>query len=269
MNFCLLPASGTMLGCGLHQCPQRCHQLYDHSKKPCEFVLSMKCPKGHNQTWMCCKKPPTSCRKCKKDAEEEERSKRKAFELKETREKAEREYEEKLLKINEEIEARTQEVREKRLAQERQMTLQQRRKDLEGVVDRPQIQNPSQTHVPNTKHPIADGRAVQKEPTRVAGSKANPIIQDSHSLPISQAKEEWERQKSLEKASNSAIDSLMDLVGLEGVKSQVLGIKAKIDVSLRQDSDVKDERFNVSLLGNPGTGKTLGSLGTMLGSSLI
>ena len=61
----------------------------------------------------------------------------------------------------------------------------------------------------------------------------------------------------------------MDMVGLEGVKSQVLGIKAKIDVSLRQGTDVKDERFNVSLLGNPGTGKALESLGSILEHLLI
>ena len=267
-ELCLLPASGTTLSCGLHKCPQRCHQLYDHSKKPCDFVLSMKCPKGHSQSWMCRKKPPTSCRKCDKDSEEEERRKRKALELKETRERAEREYDEQILKINEEIELRTQEVREKRLAQERQMTLQQRRKDLEGIADPAQRQNISQTQVPSTKKPNTQGRAVEKEPTKGTGSKADPPL-DPHSVTTSQAKVEWERQKSLEKASNNAIDSLMDMVGLEGVKSQVLGIKAKIDVSLRQGSDVKDERFNVSLLGNPGTGKTLESPETVPESLLM
>lgn len=213
---------------------------------------------------MCRKKPPTSCRKCEKDAEEEERRKRKAFELKEKREKAEREYEERLLKINEEIEVRTQDVREKRLALERQMTLQQRRKDLEGIVDPPQIQILSQTPLPSIEQPNTQNRTVGKEPTRVTESKAPPSLQDSYSPAASQSKVEWESQKSLEKASNNAIDSLMDMVGLESVKSQVLGIKAKIDMSLRQDTDVKDERFNVSLLGNPGTGKRLESLGSVL-----
>ena len=218
---------------------------------------------------MCRKKPPATCRKCDKDVEEEERRKRKALELKEKQEKAEREYDEQVLKINEEIERRTQEVREKRLAQERQMTLQQKRKDLEGITDPAQSQNLPQIQTPSTNQPNIHSQAVEKEPARVPGNKAHPPVQNSHSLTTSQSKLEWERQKSLDKASNNAIDSLMDMVGLEGVKSQVLGIKAKIDVSLRQGTDVKDERFNVSLLGNPGTGKALESLGSILEHLLI
>jgi hypothetical protein len=46
----------------------------------------------------------------------------------------------------------------------------------------------------------------------------------------------------------------MDMIGLEDVKSKVLKIKAKIDTVIRQGTDVKDERFGVTLLGNPGTG---------------
>jgi hypothetical protein len=46
----------------------------------------------------------------------------------------------------------------------------------------------------------------------------------------------------------------MDMIGLEEVKSQVLRIKAKIDTAIRQNTDFKEERFGVTLLGNPGTG---------------
>lgn len=46
----------------------------------------------------------------------------------------------------------------------------------------------------------------------------------------------------------------MGMIGLEDVKSQVLRIKAKVDLSLRQGTDVKGDRFNIALLGNPGTG---------------
>ncbi|KDR65734.1 hypothetical protein GALMADRAFT_106825 [Galerina marginata CBS 339.88] len=67
---------------------------------------------------------------------------------------------------------------------------------------------------------------------------------------------EWKRQKNIEGAQNDAIDAIMEMTGLEIVKSQVLGIKAKIDTSIRQNASFKRERFNVVLLGNPGTGKT-------------
>ncbi|KAJ3507971.1 hypothetical protein NLJ89_g6009 [Agrocybe chaxingu] len=75
-------------------------------------------------------------------------------------------------------------------------------------------------------------------------------------LPESKAKLEWIRQKQMEGARNDAIDAIMGMTGLEAVKEQVLAVQAKINVSLRQNTSLKQERFNVVLLGNPGTGKT-------------
>ena len=73
----------------------------------------------------------------------------------------------------------------------------------------------------------------------------------------SPSKEEWQRQKHLDGARNEFIDSIMDMIGLEDVKEQILRIKAKVDVNVRQGTDVKNERFNISLLGNPGTGLSI------------
>ena len=56
-------------------------------------------------------------------------------------------------------------------------------------------------------------------------------------------------------ADNLHIDAIMEMTGLEEVKAQVLRIKSKIDVSKRQGTSVTDERFNVVLQGNPGTGE--------------
>ncbi len=64
----------------------------------------------------------------------------------------------------------------------------------------------------------------------------------------------WQRQKDTENGSKPAIDSIMEMICLEDVKSQVLRIKAKIDTTTRQNSTLKNERFNISLLGNSGTG---------------
>lgn len=44
------------------------------------------------------------------------------------------------------------------------------------------------------------------------------------------------------------------MTGLEDVKKQVLSIRNKVDTSIRQGTDLKGERFNISMLGNPGTG---------------
>ena len=58
----------------------------------------------------------------------------------------------------------------------------------------------------------------------------------------------------MENVNNQAIDQIMEMIGLEDVKSQVLRIKAKIDTAVRQNVDFQKERFGVTLLGNPGTG---------------
>ena len=227
---------------------------------PCDFVLSIKCPVGHVQTWKCHKNSPKACGRCEKDAAEEELRKKKAFELKEKREKDAREYDEKMARLNEQIENQMQAVRDEQLAQARQMALQQRQRDLTNAsrIAREQFlppPKPSTSSEPKIQPPPAKELAHSTKPAEsprkaISSSGKGDIPEDSPS------KLEWERQKSIEKASNGAIDSLMEMVGLEDVKRQILAIKAKIDMCQRQNSDVKDERFNVSLLGNPGTGKT-------------
>ena len=226
---------------------------------PCDYVLSIKCPVGHVKSWKCHRNPPKACGRCEKDAAEEERKKKIAFELKEKREKDAREHDEKMARLNEQIENRRQAVQDEQLAQARQMALQQRHRDLANVSKTPRGQLPPHSKGLNSSEseiqpPPAKGRAHSTKPAEsprqaLSASTKEGIPADSPS------KLEWERQKSIEKASNAAIDSLMDMVGLEDVKRQILTIKAKIDMCQRQNSDVKDERFNVSLLGNPGTGK--------------
>jgi len=72
----------------------------------------------------------------------------------------------------------------------------------------------------------------------------------------SPAESDWQRQKKLELASNEALDSLMEMIGLETVKAEFLNIKARVDTAIRQDVDLKGDRFGAALLGNPGTGET-------------
>ena len=73
----------------------------------------------------------------------------------------------------------------------------------------------------------------------------------------SASEREWARQKQQEGASNEAIDVLMaNTTGLENVKEHFLRVKSKIDTARRQGVDVRHERFDVVLTGNPGTGIT-------------
>ena len=112
---------------------------------------------------------------------------------------------------------------------------------------------PSEKRLPNPD-------AEHQQPERSEGPEPRPMETEFKS----EARDDWEHQKRIEGAGNQATDSMMDLVGLEDVKSQILRIKAKIDTSKRQHSDVAKERFNVAFLGNPGTGQWNGLDETLL-----
>lgn len=257
---CQEPCTST-LNCGLHRCPQKCHQSSDHSKMPCEAVLSRKCAKGHVTSWKCHKKPPAACGQCERDAKEEERKKKKALERQQKREREELEHGKKMDELMEKLESITHNLKDEQLSQERQSALQQKRMDLENALalTRPQLQtlSGSSTVPQGASHASSQESRIKDAESQKLRKSCKPAlpISDASGLQASVSLVEWQRQKRVEKASNSAIDSIMDMTGLEEVKAQVLSIKAKIDVNQRQGSDVKDERFNVSLLGNPGTGK--------------
>ena len=70
----------------------------------------------------------------------------------------------------------------------------------------------------------------------------------------SEAKSDWQRRKDIEGVANPHIDAIMEMIGLEPVKQQVLRIMDKVDVNIRQGTSLSKERFNVVFLGNPGTG---------------
>jgi len=73
-------------------------------------------------------------------------------------------------------------------------------------------------------------------------------------LALSPAQSEWEHHKSVNGVNNAAIDAIMQMTGLEEVKQQVFKVLAKIETAVRQNASMKRERFNVTFLGNPGTG---------------
>lgn len=72
---------------------------------------------------------------------------------------------------------------------------------------------------------------------------------------MSPAEQEWKRQKEVEGAQEPAIDNIMGLGGLEKVKQEILNIKSKVEITARQGTSLRGERFSVSMLGNPGTGE--------------
>jgi hypothetical protein len=90
--------------------------------------------------------------------------------------------------------------------------------------------------------------------SNISSQRAQPVPSGRKPSP---AESEWQRQRSAEGAFSPPIDEVMAMVGLESVKYQILAIKAKIDMRNQQNSSLAKERFNISFLGNTGTGSFL------------
>ncbi|KAL6302615.1 P-loop containing nucleoside triphosphate hydrolase protein [Sparassis latifolia] len=270
---------GTLLNCNIHNCPSKCHQLYDHSKMRCESIMKDTCSKGHPLSWTCHEGRPPACKKCERETKLAEEKQRQAFALQRKREEDDRAHAAELKKLDEEIAQERQKLRDEQLAQERANVIQQKQKDVEEARSMSSrvvssIQTVSATlslgsgSSPHAVGPIAATTAapaaVPRSPTTHSKVKASAESKPpaSKSQPTqqtpspSESEQEWERQKTMEGASNESIDAIMHMTGLEEVKAQVLRIKDKIEITQRQNTSLKSERFNIVLLGNPGTGKT-------------
>ncbi|KAF7355553.1 hypothetical protein MSAN_01472400 [Mycena sanguinolenta] len=291
---------GTILNCGLHQCPSKCHQLSDHSKMKCLHIMRSKCQNGHQQSWKCHQRAPAACAKCERETKLAEEKRQKEFALQQKRDAAQLAYAQKLAAIDAELAEKKREEQERRVEAERLLVIQQKEKDLEDakarlarpvvprrIVDSPQTalsgSLDQSVPLPATLPQLhSAGRSVQSATITPSLGEGTPALSPHRSemleIPVSPARDEWQRQKDFEGADNKAVDAIMEMIGLEEVKRQVLDLKAKIDTATRQNVSLKDERFNITFLGNPGTGKTtvarhyakfLTSVGILPGSEFV
>jgi len=147
------------------------------------------------------------------------------------------------------------------MSKEMAQSLEQKKQDLADA--RVLAERPSSSSV-NAKGPASAqtspltccGETVTSDGGITDGVRESKEIGSPDEHAPSPSESEWDRQKRVDNASNGAIDSLMKMTGLEEVKAQVLKIKARADTALRQNTNMKDERYGIVLLGNPGTGKT-------------
>lgn len=232
----------------------------------CEYILRDQCPKGHNQSWKCHKPPPKACTRCDEDARREQDEKQKALEMQEKRAREDTEHRARMAKLDAMLDNERQRKKDAQTSQEREVAIRQKEQDIEkarALADE-QFQQPSQrllqtADISVANHDLKPSRSTSNHPSSDKAVRApdfaGPKLRKSRTRRESPAKEEWEDQKKVENVNNGAIDAVMDMVGLEEVKLQILKIKAKIDASVRQNSDIKEDRLNVAFLGNPGTGK--------------
>lgn len=263
--------SGVLLKCGVHKCPSSCHQLFDHSGIRCIAVLKQLCSKGHSQTWQCNQgtSAPISCQKCEQERKEAEKRARKAAADQLKRDVKAHKHLREVAQIQEDIDEITQSIKDKRLNDEHKITLAQKKKDLAAAkaLSSRIMSESSVPRLSTTTHSESNKNSSQPVPSSTSQNQAVPPPAPNRKKTlrshiktclvhnVSAAKTEWQRQKDQENASNLAIDEIMEMIGLEEVKSQVLRIKSKIDTSVRQGTDLKKERLGLVLLGNPGTGQ--------------
>lgn len=256
-----------MLKCGLHKCTSSCHQLSNHSRILCRSILTQKCSDGHSQQWQCHAGAPKTCQKCERDRKEAAKKAQRALEEKLKRDEKIQNHLKEVAKLDEEMEQITRGIEDARLDSEQKAILAQKRMDLAAAKERAQSAHTSHQESPpgihNDKRPNPKdlppknsspipSRPVASTPSQHSELRDHIMTAVKHNQ--SASKKEWQRQKDQENAHNPAIDKIMEMIGLEEVKAQVLKIKAKVDTSIRQGTDLRKERLGLVLLGNPGTG---------------
>ena len=248
------------LSCGAHDCPQQCHQLFDHSRVQCHKIIESICSRNHRLSRPCFKKDLT-CRLCEAEDRRQELKRQRDHKLNVEREIEQKEYARQLTELQDEIAHQRRLLRDGSEQNEREKILQQHQQDLKSLkttVGRTRcvsIKDPSQQITVNqASTTAAPPDATPNSAPDVEQVAAEDKHKGSLDIQISSARDEWEHQKVFEGAKNEALDSLMGMVGLEDVKDKFLSIKSRVDTAVRQNVDMKDERFGAALLGNPGTG---------------
>jgi AAA lid domain/ATPase family associated with various cellular activities (AAA) len=277
--------SGTMLKCGQHACPSKCHQLANHSMTPCDKIMNNKCSNGHTQQWKCSKGPPSTCAKCERERELVEKKQREQFVLQAKRDAAGQAHAHQMAELDAQLAQEREHIRATREAEERKRALEQKRLDVHAAQEQARSTIPPSVPIPlhPTVPPQTQNDSYPSIFQSISGflpswtgltSPSNPTTPTQPNISLgktppatktmapkrSAAHDEWQYQKSVNGIVNPAIDAIMAMIGLEDVKKQMLSIRNKVDTSIRQGTDLKGERFNVSMLGNPGTGAPIANI---------
>lgn len=265
----------------------------------CTRIVKWKCPRGHSLS-LSCSQAKGSCRFCIQEDQVKERRHKRDLELEQERQRKQNEYARQLAEAQEEASHLKRVRRDEFDDAERARVLEQHRQEIEDLKNPPQIPSPpaspqrrlSSGTIASTAsitEASSDSSGTPSTITEASSDSSVTVTRKSHSVQptsrqamppkkTSAAKGDWDYQKKFLNAQSQEIDKLIDMIGLESVKTKFLSIKAKVDVSIRQNIDLNHDRFGSVLLGNPGTGKTtvarlyakfLSSMGIIPGDKFI
>lgn len=238
--------SGAKLQCG-HICINRCHRVTDHSKMPCPQKVESVCDRGH-MLKRPCQRRNDKCSKCVQEDIDAERRIKRDLKLEAERIARQEAYKNELKEIQDEIDHQRRMIQYKNDEEDQKKTLAQQRADLAALKDTAiRIQNAAKVQ---SKSAMPGSFPGTDPPTPPSDSESADTLSG---IPEG-AKQEWKYLKEFEGARNQTMDELMEMIGLEDVKSEFLSIKSKVDTALRQGIPLDKERFSCSMLGNPGTG---------------
>lgn len=236
----------------------------------CMQIEKTTCIQKHETTYRCCDKALPTCKKCEAEAIRIAKNLQRDHDLEMMRERSQKAYALELSEIQDEIAHERRWQRDQLDLEKQKKTIEQHRQDLANLrmdfadLSMSAKNNASSAHGSNDPKMSPDNSASVNSPQQTSPSAEDragspnlgqPKNGTNSSQPPSLPKEEWEHQKMFENARNDALDEMMSMIGLDNIKDQFLSVKSKVDTTVRQNVDLKGERFGAALLGNPGTGK--------------
>ncbi|KAI1807173.1 P-loop containing nucleoside triphosphate hydrolase protein [Daldinia bambusicola] len=114
-------------------CTLPCNELLscvDHSKMPCDAIITDVCPQKHKLSWNCFNKTPPACQTCRREKEEQVRKARRDKELEQERQAKQLAYAKLLKSLQDDIEKQRKIIRDSQEERIKEQTLQQHRIEL-------------------------------------------------------------------------------------------------------------------------------------------
>lgn len=210
-------------------CQRRCHRERSHKKVECTHRVELVCEKQHKRR-VACSKRNDRCDKCIKEQLELERRIKRDLELERKRLEQQKAYARELQEIQDELDHEKRKIKYMAVEDDEKSALAKQREELKAAKEsRAQYEQ-----VKKLQKERADAAAAKKAAAGASPGKPTQPGSSSTNVPgvPNTAQEEWEHLKRTEAVLNGPLDELMDMIGLEDVKSEFLEIKSVVDTKV-------------------------------------